>query len=42
MSVYNRKNNRRQKTILTILVVLLSIGLLLPSFAQIVYALMGM
>lgn len=28
--------------ILTILVVLLSIGLLLPSLAQIVYALMGM
>lgn len=42
MSVYNRKNNRRQKMILTILVVLLSIGLLLPFLAQIVYALMGM
>ena len=42
MSVYNRKNNRRQKMILTIVVVLLSIGLLLPSLAQIVYALMGM
>lgn len=41
MNVRNRKNNRMQKTVLTILVVLLSIGLILPSLAQIVYVLIG-
>lgn len=39
----NRKNaSKMQKAFLVGLVVLLSIGLILPSVAQIVYALIGM